>query len=106
MIPEFIYANTRLANLSIIVVLALPHPRIQHIIIKVIIVFIYPFAQPFSLIEPFFIMSVKLALLYILGQLDIISLSQDCQEFVISLSDSLIGIINEIQNFHENFSLT
>ena len=80
--------------LSIVIILAFPHPRIKHLLIVAIrvSVVINPVVYSLSLCEPFFIMLVKLALLYILVQLDIVSFPQNSQHLVVNLSYPFVRV--------------
>ena len=93
-------------NISIIVILTLPHTRIQHLLVVTIgIVVIHPVMDTLRLSQPLLVVLVKFTLLYTLIQLDIISLPQNSQHLVVDLTHSFIRIFNEFQDAHQNLPL-
>lgn len=50
--------------------------------------------------EPFLIMLIKFALLYILIQLDIVSFPQDGQYLVVYLSHSFVRVFDQLKDLH------
>lgn len=79
---------------SIIIIFALPHSWVQHLLIISIRVIIHPIMNTLSLSQPFLIMLVKFALFYTLVQLNIVSFSQNSQNLVVHLSDAIVGVLN------------
>lgn len=88
--------NSANKYLSIVIILAFPHPRIKHLLIVAIWVGVVvdPVVNSLGFCEPFLIMLVKLALLYILVQLDIVSFPQNSQHLVVYLSHSFVRVFD------------
>jgi hypothetical protein len=60
--------------------------------------------DPFSLIQPLLVVLVKLALLYALAQLYVVCLPEDSQHFVVHFPHALVGVLNQVQNAHEDLA--
>lgn len=93
-------------NRSIIVVLTLPHARVQHLLIVTIwVAVVHPVMDTLRLRQPLLVVLVKLTLLYTLVELDVVRLPQDSQHLVVYLPHALIGVLNQLQNPHQHFPL-
>lgn len=54
--------------------------------------------------QPFLVVLVKLTLLYALIQLNIVSFPKDSQHIVVHLPHTLIRVLDQLQNPHQNFT--
>lgn len=64
-----------------------------------------PFTESLGLGQPFLIVPVEFTLLYVLCQLDVIGLSQDCQQLVVYLPHSLVWVVDQLQDLHQHLPL-
>ena len=91
---------------SVVIVLTLPHPRVQHLLIeRVRVVVVHPVVDALSLSQPLLVVLIKFALFYALVELDIVSFPQNGQDLVVDVSHSLVWVFDQFQDAHKHFSL-
>ena len=61
--------------------------------------------DPLRLVQPLLVVLVKFALFYALAQLYVVSFSENGQHLVVHLADAFVGVLNEVENAHEDLAL-